>query len=355
MTDIVGEMTQKSMTKVSRIARRIALIVACIAGASDGFAQPRRTADSVVRYMEEALDTLRRVALRRDSVNWSALRDSLLARTAGAQTTSETWPALQWALQQVDKHSFLQTPEPPRAGETPNEPAAPRPARPGVSGRLIDGRIGYLLVPGIGRARTSFVDSLQTFIREFDGAGACGWIVDLRSNPGGNMWPMLAGVGPLLGDSLFGWFTVRDQPDVPWRYSRGHAWSGSGDSIPSWAARGAQPAHVLRARYAPVALLIGRETGSSGEATAIAFLGRPNVRTFGDSTAGFASINNGYRLRDGANMVITIGFSKDRTRKQYGLRLTPDEFVPAASGPSSNAALQRAAAWLLTQRGCARS
>jgi hypothetical protein len=94
-------------------------------------------------------------------------------------------------------------------------------------------------------------------------------------------------------------------------------------------------------------------TGSSGEASAIAFLGRPNVRTFGDSTAGYASINSGYRLRDGANMVVTIGFSKDRRGRQYGLRLTPDEYV-MSSDSTRDAVLDRASNWLQAQAPCTR-
>ena len=318
-------------------------------------AQARRPSDSVVRYLGEALDTLRRVALRRDSVDWNALRDSLLVRAAGAQSTRDAWPALQWALRRVDRHSFLQTPEPPRVTTSPNEQAAPRPRPPAVSGRLIDGRIGYVLVPWFsGRNRPSFVDSLQSLIREYDVAGACGWVVDLRLNQGGNMWPMLAGVGPLLGDSIFGSFVVAGQADTPWRYVRGNAWSGGGDSVPDWAARGTQTPHSVRDRYAPVAVLMGRETASSGEATAIAFHGRPNVRTFGDSTAGFASINRGVSLRDSATMVVTIGYSRDRAGTQYGLRLTPDEIVARGSDPSRDATLDRAVAWLAEQRACTR-
>lgn len=324
---------------------------AVMAAPSAGTAQVRRTADSVQRYMEEALDTLQRVALRRDSVDWRALRDSVFARTLGAQATAETWPALQWALQQIDRHSFLQTPEPARAPAAPNAQSTARP--PGLAGRLIDGRFGYVRVPGIGRSRTSFVDSLQMFVSEHQSAGACGWMVDLRANPGGNMWPMLAGVGALLGDSIFGSFVVAGQRDTPWRYKAGAAWSGP-DTMPDWAVRGSRPAPVLRDRYAPVALLIGRTTGSSGEATAIAFMGRPNVRSFGDSTAGYATINSGYRLRDGANMVVTIGFSKDRTGKQYGIRLTPDEYLASPADDTPDRALERATQWLGAQSACRR-
>lgn len=33
-----------------------------------------------------------------------------------------------------------------------------------------------------------------------------GWIVDLCGNGGGNMWPIIAGVGSVLGDDLLGFF-----------------------------------------------------------------------------------------------------------------------------------------------------
>ena len=336
----------------------IACVTAFAAPSVPAAQQPKRTAEAVVRYLDAALDTLRRVALRRDSVDWNALRDSVRARSVGAQTTDEAWPALQWALRKVDRHSFLQTPRPMpderAAAKKPNEQTAQRSfVRPAVSGRLIENRFGYVLVPSIGSSRPSFVDSLQTLIREFDSAGACGWVVDLRKNPGGNMWPMLAGVGPLLGDSVLGSFVVSGQKDTPWRYVRGSAWAGS-DTVPAWAAHGTQPPYEMKRRYAPVALLSGRETASSGEATMIAFLGRPNVRTFGDSTAGFASVNNGYRLSDSANMVVTIGFSKDRTGRQYGLRLTPDELVPAGTDPARDQPLESALAWLRRQESCVR-
>ena len=34
---------------------------------------------------------------------------------------------------------------------------------------------------------------------------------DLRGNIGGNMWPMIAGVGPILGDGIIGWIVYYDR------------------------------------------------------------------------------------------------------------------------------------------------
>jgi C-terminal processing protease CtpA/Prc len=306
--------------------------------------------DSVRAYLSEALDTLAHVSLHRDEVDWPALRDSVMRRASRATTYAESWPTIEWALRRVDRHSFLQTPAPPTpAPSTTTRAARPRP--PAVSARMIDGRYGYLLVPWFpGAPRASYVDSLQRFIGEMDGAGACGWVVDLRGNEGGNMWPMLAGVGPLLGDTLVGSFEVHGDVQT-WRYVSGGArYAGPRDSMP--AVRGDAPAVRVRDPLAPVAVLTDRRTASSGEATLVAFRGRPNVRAFGDTTAGYNSVNSGYRLRDGANMVVTIGRNRDRTGHDYPLRVAPDEVVSESA--SGDAPLARATAWLAEQGACRR-
>jgi C-terminal processing protease CtpA/Prc len=202
-----------------------------------------------------------------------------------------------------------------------------------------------------GSSRASYVDSLQTLIGDFDSAGACGWIVDLRGNGGGNMWPMLAGIGPLLGDSIVGSFVTQGEPDSPWRYVNGHAWAGAA-TIPEWNAHGSLPPVRLRNPIAPVAVLTDSITASSGEATLIAFRGRPNVRSFGGATAGYASVNNGFPLPDSANMVITVGYERDRTGFQHPLKIEPDESVARSKDGAVDEVLERATGWLRKQRAC---
>src|SRR2546423_7736521 len=91
---------------------------------------------------------------------------------------------------------------------------------------------------------------------------------------------------------------------------------------------------------------------SSGEATLLAFLGRPNVRTFGDSTAGYNSVNNGFRLSDGAHLVITVGYSRDRLGRAHALSVAPDEIVHQAADTAVDAPLDRARSWLLSEPTC---
>jgi C-terminal processing protease CtpA/Prc len=79
------------------------------------------------------------------------------------------------------------------------------------------GTSGFLLFPGVNNAASiSFAGDIQEQIRNQDHQGIAGWIVDLRGNTGGNMWPMLAGVGPILGEGLAGHFIEPNGVEEPW-------------------------------------------------------------------------------------------------------------------------------------------
>ena len=139
------------------------------------------------------------------------------------------------------------------------------------------------------------------------------------------MWPMIAGIGPLLGegDHLGEFFTLDSHST--WKYSDGVAAEiedGKEDPYPA----------VAGAAYKligtpNVAVLIDRRTGSSGEAVAIAFRGRPKTRFFGEHTQGVSTANDIIKLSDGASMALTIGVDADRTGRQYLEGFDPDEEI----------------------------
>jgi carboxyl-terminal processing protease len=74
-------------------------------------------------------------------------------------------------------------------------------------------------------------------------------------------------------------------------------------------------------------VLIGPITASSGEMTAIAFIGRKNVRLFGNATAGFTSANRTYQLNDGALLALTEMGVGDRLSREYSGPIVADEHV----------------------------
>jgi C-terminal processing protease CtpA/Prc len=164
------------------------------------------------------------------------------------------------------------------------------------------------------------------------------------------MYPMLAGLGPVLGEGIAGQFIDPDGHAVTWSYSAGQAF------IDTEAVVGVHgSAYTLQAESPPVAVLMGSTTSSSGEAIAISFIGRPNTRSFGRPSAGFTTANAPFELSDGAVINLTTSLMADRTGRTYGARLRPDEVV--AVGPSSvttdEAVPLAAIDWLMAQPACA--
>jgi C-terminal processing protease CtpA/Prc len=219
------------------------------------------------------------------------------------------------------------------------------------SGRRLAGNIGYIAVPGLWASPIfeQYSDIMQQIIGDIDQTPTCAWIVDLQGNTGGAMWPMLAGIGPVLGEGRAGSFAP--PADGPaWQYRDGQALLGE-----MVLAQAPAPYH-LRRPDPPVAVLTDRQTVSAGEGIAVAFRGRPQTRSFGGSTAGLPTNNDIVPLSDGAGLVLTVAMDADRTGQTYDAPLVPD--VPTLNnfgdrGTDADPALQTAVAWLRQQPACA--
>jgi C-terminal processing protease CtpA/Prc len=188
-------------------------------------------------------------------------------------------------------------------------------------------------------------------IQEVDAQPTCGWVVDLRGNKGGNMWPMLAGVSPLLGDGEVGSFVDKVGTSQSWELRDGQSLRG-GEVVST------APDFELQQPDPPVAVLVDHNTASSGEATMIAFIGRPDTRTFGEPTSGAATVPQFYELSDGAGLVLAAAWMADRNGGTYDSEVPPDEpvenFGPLNSQTpvEDDEILQAALAWLSDEHGC---
>lgn len=228
-----------------------------------------------------------------------------------------------------DGHSFLLDPD--RLASLPRqEQAAFRPAR----FKPLGADIGYVEVPGfLGNdpaLRRQYSASITDALQAGNRAGVRGWVVDLRSNTGGNMWPMLAGLEPLLRNQTLGWFQQRDGSRRAWRIET---------------VDGADELHDLA--QMPVGVLTSGRTASSGEAVVVAFRGRPHTRSFGTPTTGLATGNAGYRLQDGTVLQLTTTSFVDRTQNVHGGPIQPDQRVGLFT--SDDSAEAEATRWLGAQ------
>ena len=330
------------MRRVLRGARlaTCALLIAC--GGNDapptGSSNPPPAPLSAVAraYLNEMVDVMQRGSINRRRIDWPAFRAKVLEAGGSAQSIAETYPAVRVALAALaDDHSFYVT-----AGGSFISASTKSCFAPPVGGRPpLPATIGYVRVPsfsGSAVEATALAAALQDSIRANDRDDLAGWIVDLRGNGGGNMWPMVAGVGPVLGDGIAGHFIDPDDVVTTWAYQNGAALL-NGSALQTVAVP-----YMLRRPSPRVAVLTDLAVASSGEAVAISFRKRPDARSFGTATCGLSTANAGYVLSDGATLILTVAVMADRTRATYGAPVAPDEVIA-----NPGALVQRAVEWLV--------
>jgi len=280
---------------------------------------------------------MERHALHRSEVDWRSVRDGARQRSANARNPADTYQAIEWALSRLgDEHSFF---SPPDRGSAAIASGAYDAEVSFPSGhRRADG-VAHLTIPGFRGSTADVLTYARTSHDLIDGLEreeVAGWIVDLAANGGGNMLPMLAGLGPLLGGRVVGAFRFPDGSQEPWVYeATGVLWIGDWCAVrPPVERTGPDP------DQARVAVILGPKTASSGEAVAVAFRGRPETRSFGQPTRGLSTSNDSFDLADGATLMITVARFEDRDGTVYGGPIEPDE-------TSGSTAVDTAAGWVL--------
>ena len=287
-------------------------------------------------YLGRAIAILRDKHIDSRTADWPRIIADAHADIGGAKTPRDTYPAIRGVLGALgEKHSFLVAAPRAKAPAAPGAPAAKPVEPPMPTSELIGGRIGVVRLPALGGIGVGqdvpdrYTGTLRTALKAMDDVATCGWIVDLRGNGGGNMWPMLRGLDPLLGKAPFGTFEDVAGNVTYWQRNMGNIFPSPG-RIASGSADG--PYFSLRNSRAPLAVLIGPGTASSGEMVAIALVGREGVRLFGTNSANYVTGNSVFPLSDGASLVVTGTYVFDRTGKAYDSAIVPDVVTGDAQG-----------------------
>jgi carboxyl-terminal processing protease len=298
-----------------------------------------------VQYLNDALDIMQNNSLNRQKIDWPTFRAAVFSEDGNLKTAADTYPCIEMALSRLNHHSFLMDPQ--EAAADANGTSAP--SSP-PKAKLVENRFGYVVVPtylGFNQDSVNrYATDMQKQIEEIDRQHPCGWIVDLRGNLGGNMWPMLVGIGPILGEGKVGSFVDADGNQTDWHYLNGRGIEGTSADCEVIG----KPYHLSQTD-APVAVLFGGDTASSGEDIVIAFVGRKNARSFGSKSDGFTTSNDEFILSDGAMILLTTAVDADRTGKVYGEEIVPDVSVDGDNkhaGPIPEEALR----WLGEQAPC---
>jgi C-terminal processing protease CtpA/Prc len=208
----------------------------------------------------------------------------------------------------------------------------------------IGGDLGYVLLPGTSGA-ASFVQAVRHGIATADAPNVCGWIVDLRRNTGGAMWPMFQAIRAIVGEPPFGSFVDSSGARTAWVYPTAGDGSASGTVT------------ALSHPHGPMAVLTSRLTAGAAEAIVISFRGRPETRSFGEPTWGTPTSSHFYSLADGALLQLTAAFAADRMGVEYRSRIAPDEAMPvdwARLGTAADPMIVAAGTWIRAQEACRR-
>lgn len=332
-------------------------------------------------YLDTAVGVTGELWYWAPSRDWARVRRDVGARVPDAETRRDTYTAIDWMVTNVlepqpDLHSGFWRPEnaPGRTDAPPSETwrrAQGRALALPTGGR----QAAYLWIPTFtGTNPVGRADSIQQVIRTLDAQAPCGWIVDLRRNPGGYWAAMLAGLHPILGDARasatapgVGGFIERDGARINYTMFNG----GAGIYVPATSGQRdtteiftqvTNPYRVQRANL-PVAILQGGRTASAGEIIVFAFRGTGiPTRSFGDSTFGVTTQPYGYTFSDGGYLQVTAAVMFDRTGQRYGWKIGADERIvspdtiaagalqpePRADDPVVNAARR----WLAGRAEC---
>lgn len=352
-------------------SKRIHLLFISVFIFSIGCQSPPKTDPKIEAYLRAAMDTIQKNALNTTQVNWDKLRQEVIEKAQGAKSTPEVYHLLRYVLKSLnDNHSFIQLSDSLAAlekkaqkpeNQTKKKQQAkkqPSPYEPRMKIEYgihtVDNiKVARIFVPK-GSRGNKFAQRLHDRIIEMNAQKPCGWIIDLRGNLGGNMWPMLAGIGHLVGENPLGGSVDAQGNRDFYLYKSGKAIYVDKSGKENVYAQ-VKESPFTAASDIPIAFLIDRSTASSGEALAVILKGRKNTRSFGEVSYGASTSTRGFKLSDGANLVLAVSTFEDKNKNKYPNGIKPNETIPVGQqkmAPEEDPIIKTALHWLKQQTSC---
>lgn len=304
-----------------------------LASYQSGYLQVHQLAEEI-----EAL--IRKHGLYKDSVDWNKVHQVAKTISNGRSEATTRQQIIDYFTETLreagDKHSFFITAASTQSGKKKDK----RKSNPSV--KYLGSGIAVVTIPYCFHDKPAedvqFANNILDQIRKVDTRyDVSGWIVDLRGNVGGNMWPMLAGLNALIKDGTAGYFiNPASNAEQAWP-------SVSGALV---LPKATVSSYKVRSENHNIAVLIDSLTASSGEMTAISLLGLPGVKVFGQPSAGYTTANTTYFLSDGTMFNLATSLVADRNKKVYREKIIPEIILPLNSRNHFNEGLQQTKQWL---------
>jgi carboxyl-terminal processing protease len=190
--------------------------------------------------------------------------------------------------------------------------------------KMLKDKTAYLKIVGIGPNVDIQLESrrIRNAVIELSKNKADKWIIDLRYNGGGNMYPMVSGIGTLIGDGIVGKLVNAKKDTLfSWRIKNGNFTYDVPDVV-------ILPNTPKFKKTPKIAVLTSRWTTSSGEVVATCLKGRPNTKFFGEATGSYTTNTNWEVINDQLILTISTGIYCDRNDVVYEKNIPVDVEIP---------------------------
>ena len=289
-------------------------------------------ADSIQTYVTEALKIMKNKSVNKSKLNWEDIFNKTLAEASKAKSIKDTYPSIKNALSSLnDSHSSFYSEETVRAYTLGYKATGQE--FPVIKSELLDNQYAYISLPDMGSFNKEdwnlYINTFYEKVNDLQKRNPKGWIIDLRGNFGGMLYPMYAAIAPFLDRKNVVGTKDAEGAIEYYNYKAGKFFEGS-TATQLFQLIQKEPKTVKK----PIAILVNKMTGSSAEFITAAFLGQKNANIIGTNTQGLTSGNQEYKLSDGSFLVLTIGNIVDRTGKEYaniGEGISPDIVIKTSS------------------------
>lgn len=286
--------------------------------------------DSIKQHIDTSLNVLKKHSLYGKKVDWRNVERQVYEKARTAKTKSDTFEALKIAFDALgDKHAVYYQYE--HQYRLPNIDLDARQSDSLKAGWKMGARIvnkmiddvAYLSIPNMGVGKRADIDKYANWVYDavvgLNKKNPKAWIIDLRLNGGGNIRPMLGGLGMFFEDGIVSYYVDRD----------GKTEDEAAFKNGEFTIDGKVQAHINNKigpiRPKKIAVLIGPGTASSGEGVAVVFQQRKGTKLIGNHSAGFANSTNSFTFaNDKAYFLISSAFLGGKNKKVLPEFVVPD-------------------------------
>lgn len=269
-------------------------------------------------YVEMAFDSIEFRSIKKNSFNFDSLKNIVLNEISDTTSIEDVYLALEKVTHSIDRHSYVIFKEDYKNminGTNPDVTNKPYP----FSGKILEDKYGFISLEGFmgmdSVASKNYADSLQSLVFKLYEENPKGWIIDLRYNTGGWIYPMLVGLGPILGKGVKAYKMDSDSIVEEFFY-----WKNEAEHMTL-----IDDLKFLD-KNLPTAIIIGEETGSAGELLTLCFRGNPLTTIIGQNSYGVSTGVTPVIMPDSFVIAVANNLMTDRNKMGNGEAIRP-QFV----------------------------